>query len=109
MQETEVKHQTIDDEEIFKQINQTYHSGQYMDMQETSRDLDISSISSNEEESEESLIEANADQDALLQSLEEALHRLENWTPPEQTIIWSLITIYVQLHNHVHDYLVNAM
>ena len=73
VQETEVEHQTIDDEEIFKQLNRTYHSGEYMEMQDTSHDLGIS-----EEEREESLIEANADQDALLQSLEEALHGLEN-------------------------------
>ena len=78
VQETEVEAQTMDDEEIFKQLNNTYNSGAYKDMLETSSNLKISSVSSNEEEvDQEAMTEANTDQDALLQSLEEALSGLK--------------------------------
>ena len=73
VQEADMESQTTDDEEIFTQLNNTYHSGAYTEIQETSSNLKVSSVSSNKE----ATTEANKDQDALLQSLEEALRGLK--------------------------------
>ena len=78
VQEADVESQTTDDEEIFTQLNNTYLSGAYTKIQETSSNLKVSSVSSNKEEvHQETKTEANKDQDALLQSLEEALRGLK--------------------------------
>ena len=77
-QETEMESQVTDDEEIFKQINETFYSGKYTESQETSGPIEINlEPSNNKKEDVEAAAKANADQDALLQSLEEALQGLE--------------------------------
>ena len=77
-QETETELPIMDDEDIFKQINQTYYSGTYTELQEMSGPIEINSDPFDEEEEDvDNKAEANTDQDSLLQSLEAALQGFE--------------------------------
>ena len=77
-QETETELPITDDEDIFKQINQTYYSGTYTELQEMSGPIEINSDPFDEEEEDaDNKAEANTDQDSLLQSLEAALQGFE--------------------------------
>ena len=74
-QEADVESQSVADEDIMKEINETYYSGTYTKMQETSNHLKLNSLPFNEEE--EDVEDTSEDQDALLQSLEAALRGLK--------------------------------
>ena len=75
-QETEEESQMSDDSEIIRKVNETYQGGNYTLIQEASTNLKVTPLSSNEEDIHQDTADVT-DQDALLQSLEEALRGLK--------------------------------
>ena len=72
VQETEEESLMSDDSELIREVNETYYKGDYTLIQEESTNLKVTPLSSNEEDTPDV-----TDQDALLQSLEEALRGLK--------------------------------
>ena len=76
VQETEEESLMSDDSELIREVNETYYKGDYTLIQEESTNLKVTPLSSNEEDMHQDTPDVT-DQDALLQSLEEALRGLK--------------------------------